>query len=267
MLSETARRELESLVALDEMQIGQMYRLMQEGVTSLKDFVARGAAGGVGVASTNRMIIRAILDAEIPNSSSISKYAYRAINRIRSNSDGLSVELNDYLDELQAQLDMRYRSTEAVARDVEKLVESSDKLADRVQDIKNAVYVYSFPTYLHYGTIEDPEYKWFKIGSTENAVWQRVVDQSRQTSMPEDPVLVRVYASDALTSMEIEKKFHRTLERVGHERSSASRTRAGKEWFATTEEALDALAELMNLSVISQFDFGDGFDSSTRKRR
>jgi hypothetical protein len=47
----------------------------------------------------------------------------------------------------------------------------------------------------------------------------------------------------------IEQKFHTTLDRVGHERSAARRTKAGKEWFASTLDAIDAIAELLDLEI------------------
>jgi hypothetical protein len=67
--------------------------------------------------------------------------------------------------------------------------------------------------------------------------------------MPEDPKLLRIYHKEDMNIDEIEKKFHSTLERVGHERSAARRTKAGTEWFATTLDAIDAIAELMDLQV------------------
>ena len=56
----------------------------------------------------------------------------------------------------------------------------------------------------------------------------------------------------------VEKKFHYTLERVGHERSAARRTKAGTEWFATTLEAIDALADLMELKIERYEGAGEG---------
>jgi hypothetical protein len=116
--------------------------------------------------------------------------------------------------------------------------------------------VYSFPTYLHFGTIEDQEVFWLKIGSTKNSVWQRIVEQNRQTSMPEDPKLLRIYHKDPMNIDAVEQKFHTTLDRVGHERSAARRTKAGKEWFASTLDAVDAIAELLELEI-ERYEFGD----------
>ena len=61
--------------------------------------------------------------------------------------------------------------------------------------------------------------------------------------------MLRIYHSEILTAEQVEKKFHNVLEKIGHERSSAIFTKSGKEWFATTLDALDALAELMDLQI------------------
>lgn len=249
------KHELEEFIAADELQVGRTFRAMKQGVTSNKELVEMGLGGNSGVVGINKQIIRAILNGEIPNSGNISRYAFRVVNRLKTCTPERSAELNNYLEQLLFSLSNRSQSTEGAAHDVEQILESSEKLARKASEINNAVYVYSFPTYLHYGTIEDPDYKWFKIGSTRNAVWQRIVDQSRQTSMPEDPVLIRIYHSETKPIAEIEARFHKTLERVGHERSSASRTRSGKEWFATTEDALDAIAELMELTIENDLEF------------
>lgn len=75
------------------------------------------------------------------------------------------------------------------------------------------------------------------------------MDQNRQTSMPEDPKLLRIYHKPGMDIDATEKRFHITLDRVGHERSAARRTKSGKEWFATTLDAIDAIAELMELKI------------------
>lgn len=254
-MKKTLSDEVRSLLFADEKQVGQTFRLMETGITLTKELVNAGVGGNNGVVNTNKQIIKAILEGTVPKSSIIATYTYRVINRLRSQNIDVSKETENYLDELTGALKRHAASREAVAHDTEVLVAGSEALAKRADQLENAVYVYSFPTYLHFGTIDDPEVKWLKIGSTKNAVWQRIVDQNRQTSMPEDPVLIRIYHSENMNVAEVENKFHQTLEKVGHERSSATRTRAGKEWFATTEEALDALAALMELKIESEFEF------------
>ena len=143
--------------------------------------------------------------------------------------------------------------------DQETIEVQSAALAKKASTIQNGIYVYSFPTYLHFGTVEDHDVYWLKIGSTKNSVWQRIVEQNRQTSMPEDPKLLRIYHKEGMDIDEVEKKFHHTLDRVGHERSAARRTKAGTEWFATTLDAIDALAELIDLDIEKYESEGDIF--------
>jgi hypothetical protein len=247
--------EIRVLLNSDEKQVGQTYRLIETGVTLTKDLVAAGVGANPGVVNSNKQIIKSILDGIVPKSAIMATYTYRVINRLRSQGIQISKSTEDYLDGLYAALKLHAGTREALVHDTETLVAGSEELAKRASTLENAVYVYSFPTYLHFGTIEDPEVKWLKIGSTRKAVWQRIVEQNRQTSMPEDPVLIRIYHAEKMNVAEVESKFHKTLEKVGHERSTATKTKAGKEWFATTEDALDALAELMNLEIESDFDF------------
>jgi hypothetical protein len=100
----------------------------------------------------------------------------------------------------------------------------------------------------------DTEVRWLKIGLTTKSVWQRIIDQNRQTSMPEDPVLIRVYHKKGIDLRSVEAKLMETLLRVQFEQSAARHTKAGKEWFATHEDSIDAIAELMGLTIL-KFDF------------
>jgi hypothetical protein len=116
------------------------------------------------------------------------------------------------------------------------------------------VYVYTFPTYLKVPAKYDPERFWLKIGQTGRVVEKRVSDQLRSTAMPEDPVILRVYTDpkgDADGSevdyAALEKKFHKLLMSAGHSKTSARS--GGTEWFATTLEFLDEIAEILILDV------------------
>ena len=247
--------ELERMLFDDELQVGQTFRFLKQGIDSPKELVILGVGANTGVVGTNKVIIRSILENQIPKSSYIARYTFRVINRLRQNTTELSSETNEYLNELQAKLESHARSREGATHDLDAMNRGSDNLAKHASSLKNAVYVYTFPTYLHFGTIEDTDFTWFKIGTTSSGVWDRIVSQVRQTSMPEDPILIRVYHSERVSPQELEKKFHATLHAFRHERSAASRTRAGQEWFATTLEALDKVAELLDLQIESDFEF------------
>ena len=72
--------------------------------------------------------------------------------------------------------------------------------------------------------------------------------------MPEDPVILRVYTDpkgespDAQVNYgDLEKKFHNLLMSAGHSKTSARS--GGTEWFATTLEFLDEIAETLKLAI------------------
>ncbi len=243
--------EMDSIISEDDKLLGAIYRLKKQGVDNVIELTTLSKAANRGVVYNNLNILKSILDGSLPSSASISLHTIRAIDRLIRNSSP-SIELMNYFENLKRQLQENSERPNTVNYDLEALDNSSKKLSKVAEKFENAIYVYSFPTYLHFGTIEDPEVFWFKIGSTRNSVWQRIIEQNRQTSMPEDPKLLRVYHKNGIDVSEYEKKFHDTLEKVGHERSSATRSRAGKEWFATTLSALDALASLMQLEIESE---------------
>lgn len=249
MLDMTIRAELENLIGKDDKLLGQIYGLTQQGITNAKDIVEHSDAANRGVVYNNLTQLKALLEGEMPTGATVSRHSAYAVGRLLKNNPGMSNELKSYLVELKVRLLNNSESLNAVLHDQERINNQSEKLAQQASIIQNGIYVYSFPTYLHFGTIEDEGVSWFKIGSTKNSVWQRIVEQNRQTSMPEDPKLLRIYHKENMNIDEIEKKFHSTLDRVGHERSAARRTKAGTEWFATTLDAIDAIAELMELHI------------------
>jgi hypothetical protein len=249
MLDESLRPELEGYMLADEFLLGEIFTLYKEGVTDAKELVIRTNAANRGVVYNNLAMIRALLESKVPAGASMSRQCAWAVGRITKNNPTMSSRLKDYLSHLKLSLEENTNSITAVQHDVDKIDRQSDALARQAVGIQNGIYVYSFPTYLHFGTIEDQALYWVKIGSTKNSVWQRIVEQNRQTSMPEDPKLLRIYHKAEMNIDEIEKNFHTTLEAVGHERSAARRTKAGTEWFATTLEAVDAIAKLMSLEI------------------
>jgi hypothetical protein len=249
MADEVIRSEVEKLLAKDQLLLGSIFRAMRDGKTNALELVTITGASNRGVIYNYQKMLHAILDGVMPNSASISRNAGRAISRLIKESDSISQNTLHYLNSLRAMLLDNSETEATVLQDQKSLEIQSEQLAKIAAKITNGIYVYSFPTYLHFGTIEDQDVVWLKIGSTKNSVWQRIVEQNRQTSMPEDPKLLRIYHKADLNLDEVEKNFHLTLEAVGHERSSARRTKAGKEWFATTLEAVDAISRLMNLEI------------------
>jgi hypothetical protein len=126
----------------------------------------------------------------------------------------------------------------------ERLKESEDltKLVEK----RGGVYAYSLPHYLNYPCKEDPDRFWFKVGRTSGNFVDRVVDSHRKTGLPEDPIIRRTYFSGTMDPKEMEGKFHLMLKASGLQTDARY---AGVEWFATTEDQLDAIAELLGLEI------------------
>lgn len=251
MIIPSLRAELEGYMRTDEYLLGQIFNLYSQGVTDAKELASQTTAANRGVVYNNLAMIRALLESEIPRGATMSRQSAWAVGRILKNNTGMSTELTNYLNDLKVRLHNNSENLSAVIHDQEIIDKQSVELAKKASFIQKGIYVYSFPTYLHYGTIEDPNLTWFKIGFTGDAVWQRIVEQNRQTSMPEDPKVLRIYHRDGIVLEEVEKTFHTTLEAFGHERATARHRKAGTEWFATTLTALDALAKVLMLGIES----------------
>ena len=241
--------EIRVMLADDQLLLGSIFNAMESGLTNTLEIANKSGASNRGVVYNYQKMISAILEGTMPNSASISRNAARSISRLIKEAVSISPATLEYLNETRARLIENTESETAVLHDQASLEAQSAALVKVASTIQNGIYVYSFPTYLHFGTVEDQDVFWLKIGSTKNSVWQRIVEQNRQTSMPEDPKLLRIYHKDQMDIDSIEQKFHTTLDRVGHERSAARRTKAGKEWFASTLDAIDAIAELLDLEI------------------
>jgi hypothetical protein len=241
--------EVKAMLAKDELLLGSIFNVMEAGTTNALEIAEKSGASNRGVVYNYQKMISSILEGTMPNSASISRNAARSISRLIKETNSISPETLDYLNEMRAKLIENTESETAVLHDQASIEAQSAALVKVASTIQNGIYVYSFPTYLHFGTVEDQDVFWLKIGSTKNSVWQRIVEQNRQTSMPEDPKLLRIYHKNQMDIDAVEQNFHTTLDAVGHERSAARRTKAGKEWFASTLEAIDAIAKLMGLEI------------------
>jgi hypothetical protein len=257
MTTESIKFEVRQLLSSDDLLLGAIYRAMAKGIANALEIAKETGASNRGVVYNYQKMVYAILDGNLPKSASISRNAARSIARLIRDSENISTETLEYLNTTKALLIENAEAEHAVLNDQESIEVQSKALAQIAATVDNGIYVYSFPTYLHFGTVEDKDSFWLKIGSTKKSVWQRIVEQNRQTSMPEDPKLLRIYHKADMNIDEVEKRFHSTLEAVGHERSAARRTKAGTEWFATTLEAIDAIAELMNLQI-ERYEVSDG---------
>lgn len=241
--------ELKRLLKIDPRQIGKVYRSKEKGLQTYKEIANDGAAAGEWAVRNLIICINALLEGEYPKSIHIARQAYSLSGWFVSN-EGVSNELIEYINYFRDQMKNIMLSDTAKQNEIKEVDQISDELELKI-DSTEGVYVYTFPHYIIHPNDMDTNKCWLKIGSTTDNVWKRVKDQSRQTSMPEDPRILRIFYSDKMSPTEIESLFHRILDGALHERASTQFSKSGKEWFNTTLEFLDILADEFDLKMVS----------------
>lgn len=233
--------------------LGKVARAMAEGVTSPTELASLGAGANSGHSGNLARVVRYVQHGIPPTAPSRAAKTGRSIGGLLRDNPGLSTEAVAYLQALRQQVDNIEKDDDARAGEATELTKASEELSQKVEKL-GGVYVYTFPTYLMVPVKSDPERFWLKIGQTGRVVNKRVSEQLRSTAMPEDPVILRVYTDPKGDSVgsevdygALEKKFHKLLMSAGHSKTLA-RT-GGTEWFATTLEFLDEIAETLDLDI------------------
>ena len=233
--------------------LGKVARVMADGVTSPKEMANLGAGANSGHSGNMARIVTYIQTGSVPTAPSRAALAARAIGGLLRENPNFSGEALNYLQSLRQIAESVENNDEANAGEQTSLLKASEELTEKVEKL-GGVYVYTFPTYLKVPAKYDPERFWFKIGQTGRVVEKRISDQLRSTAMPEDPVILRVYtdpkgeaSGSQVDYAVLEKKFHTQLMAAGHSKTLAKS--GGTEWFATTLEFLDAIAELLALEI------------------
>ena len=239
--------ELSEVLIRNQGTTGSTYRLMVDGLEKASDIVEQGSASNAGVVSNDKVSIKAVLEAHVPKSPSRSRGCGRFVGGLLKANPDLSAGTREYLINLRDELDAHALDESAQSIEDRSLEKASEELEKTIESI-GGVYVYTFPTYLKNPIKADPERFWFKVGRTEQIVEMRIANQTRQTAMPEDPLILRVYQSEAISTIDLESKIHKMLVSAGHNRTEAKH--GGREWFATSLEFLDEIASLLGLTIL-----------------
>lgn len=149
-------------------------------------------------------------------------------------------------------------SFEAEQEEAEKAERSvEDRLKGRV-----GVYVFTYPHYLRYPTHPSdalekmPDRTLLKVGFTDNGILERVNQETSGTGVPEHRRILRAYlqtASNGHPCRGLEQQFHDLLDAAGHagpKRGSTERRRGGNEWFTTSVDFLDCIAQTLALEIV-----------------
>jgi hypothetical protein len=90
-----------------------------------------------------------------------------------------------------------------------------------------------------------------KVGMSDSDVIRRFRNQERNTSLPEDPELLRIYTGET-EMLPLEQRIHRLLRAADHRQNSGRAS--GTEWFLTSLKFLDAIAEDLGLKTFLSID-------------
>jgi hypothetical protein len=148
----------------------------------------------------------------------------------------------------QSLLRSRIRELEALSSNSETEVLEDEQVRERAKQTEDlditGIYVYTLPHYYRQ-PVEPVDSDVFsartlmKIGMSENDVIKRFRSQQRDTVLPEDPWLLRIYECDT--------DIKKMLKAADH-RQARGRT-TGKEWFLTTLKFLDEIAKMRGLET------------------
>lgn len=243
-LEDDLRQKLHLLLLRGWGQLSDVYRAMVKlpdaGPTELLPLTACANSGVVG---NRRVVVFAIMNEVEPNAASVARQAASTVrSMLKQASDPAVVS---HLATVLATLEAVATNTQAVVEESVQLESDSAELATTLKQA-TGVYVYTYPHYWRHPYIPDSERRLLKVGRTTDKAWSRVVSQARQTGMPEDPLLLRVYTTEDPTATE--KSFHMLLDAAEHQRSVG--TAVGTEWFVTTLDYCDAVATALKLHVV-----------------
>jgi hypothetical protein len=244
--STDVRKVLEAALRANSRQLGKVFEIDPELNMKAAEVVERGGAANSGAVGNIRCAIRAIIQGEIPTSPTVSRQCVGAVNGLLRDNPDFPAEVKNYLFAVRQGLEDRalsevYREVEAVDRR-----EASDDLVRTVEQ-RGGVYVYSLPHYLNFPCKVDPERYWYKVGFTTGDSQSRVISSHRKTGLPEDPVVRRTYFSSSLQPRDMEARIHKLLIASGLQTDAET---GGEEWFATTEEQLDAIADALGFEIV-----------------
>jgi hypothetical protein len=245
-LTPDVRSEIEDALRRNEGHLGEVFRLREQGLFSNADIVARGAAANDGAAGNLSATLRSILDDFVSRGPTIAAQSGRSIGGLLRGNPELSSQAQSFLSAIRVRLDEVARNEEATEVEDAQISASAGALERSIEN-QPGVYVYTLPTYFRTPKKTDPDRFLYKIGMTERFVGDRVREQQRMTGLPEDPWTLRVYRSVDHSPAEMERVFHDLLDAAGHSRASGQY--AGREWFSTNLEFLDAVARAMGFDI------------------
>jgi hypothetical protein len=253
--------EIVSALENDETRQGDVWRGLSAG-KSREQIAEELGISTSGFISNYSRFARSMVTGVLPTAPSM-------IRGCLSATKGFLARHSDSLSEAaQRELSGQIRRLEALTENEEtaeledEQVRKSARAAESL-DI-SGIYVYTLPHYFRQPVLPADgdtltARTLMKVGMAQNDVIKRFRKQERNTALPEDPWLLRVYACSGEVH-QTEQSIHRLLRAADH-RQSMGRS-AGTEWFLTSLRFLDEVAAQKGLTVAYRIEEVDSDDDS-----
>lgn len=243
------KAELVAALLEDESRLGEVYRLLQEGLSPEQMAERMGIPSAI-YATHYRKQLEAILEGRMPATTHLASHTADRLRRWQRSKDW-TPPAREHLETLLVGL-------ENIATDTKLVERERHDAAKRTQEAESlglaGIYVYSLPHYLRHPFDPDSDRTLFKVGHSTIDVYSGAEGTARTMSLPEDPILLRVYVTGAKPSDQEERHFREWMEAAGHGRSRSAK--GNRDWFLTTTKFLDrvALQRGLEITVVTDID-------------
>lgn len=241
-------KELKSALQADSTRLGDVYRGRLEN-KSAEEIAADLGVSTSGFVSNNARHIRVIESGDYPSGAT---FIGQCLSVVRGFLDRHAENLSQ---QAQSLLRERIRDLEALSGDVAKAVFEDEKVRESAKlseaEYTTGIYVYTLPHYFRHpvepAESDDTSDRTFmKIGMSDSDVMKRFRSQQRDTVLPEDPWLLRIYGCESDVRA-TEVAIHEMLRSADHRQVRGRST--GKEWFCTSLTFLDQIAKTLKLET------------------
>lgn len=251
----TPRDEVRELIATNDGRLGDVYRLLEDGL-SPEQIAERLNVATQNFVYSYRYQIDAALDGKTTSGAVLRRQTVSALNSLKKRGRGLlSPEGLRLLQANITAVESGGADNDLVAEaeaDIQEEQSATVTLAElsRVPGI----YAFSYGWYLESQVDSDRGNTLIKVGHAADIAGRiRQHSSGARTHMPEPLALIRVYSTGTKRPADVERTFHELLESAGHfnpRRTANSKREVGKEWFLTNEDFLDSIAKALGLRTL-----------------
>jgi hypothetical protein len=251
--TDTISQEIRSAFEEDETRIGDVWRGLKSG-KSAEAIASTFNNQSTGFVNKYKRFIRAIETGDLPSAPTM-------IRECKATTQGfLNRHYERFSPETITILEGRISALEKLRIDPEAEESEDLTIQKRTQTAEKqgvaGIYVYTLPHYRKHPVEPAPsgdsaDRTLMKVGMSDSDVVQRFNRQQRNTALPEDPDLLRIYVGDG-DMLQVEQRFHRLLRAADHRQNSGRQS--GTEWFLTSLKFLDAIAIDLGMSVLYAVD-------------